>query len=212
MALTLKELPQHGMMVRNILNTYYDATQKDVAEGETWYERAYEMCREYGERYGFRPTQVAGVMAVVSPGMVWDENESAPLRVLNLYSRGIRYEAWAGFSTYPANLKKAQEILDGDFNAISGRKVVPFFGNICGVTDIVTVDRWAIRVALADPKLGKDKIVPSTQKVYDAIADAYKDAARLGEREPCDMQAITWCAYRNRYYGRVREQDMGVYA
>jgi hypothetical protein len=70
-----------------------------------------------------------------------------------------------------------------------------------GATDVVTVDRWSLRVAM-NQFLSTDKIVPSGKKCYNAVSDAYKAAAELANINPCDMQAVTWTVYRNRYNGK----------
>lgn len=191
-------------MAYNILDTYFMATEDDVREGMSWYTNAWSECEYISYLYpAYTPLQVAGVMAVVSPGMVWEENESAPARICELHANGVPPSFWTGFSTYPNNLVKASRILDGDLGAVTGRKVVNFFGNIGGVTDCVTVDRWAIRVALSNPYLSGDMIVPSSQKSYNMLADAYVAAAGLEAINPCDMQAVTWLTLRRMYYGKV---------
>lgn len=199
------DLPTKAKMVHNILSVYFDASEEDVREGMAWYNKAYELCETLAGDYNYSPGKVAGVMAIISPGMTWEENISAPERILNLHNNGIRWEAWAGFSTYPANLQKAQRVLDGDYSAVSGRKVTSFYGNICGAFDAVTVDRWALRIAVGNLHLSGSQIVPGGQKCYNAIADAYRAAADLAGINPCDMQAVTWVAYRRMHNGRVRD-------
>jgi hypothetical protein len=201
MSLRFDELPPQWKMVNNILNVYDSASDADVEEGMNWYNNAYEACDFMAQSFEFAPGQIAGVMAVVSPGMTWDENESAPARICDLYRNGVHWTNWTGFSTYPLNLMKSKRILDGDYSAIKGPKVVSFYGCIMGATDVVTVDRWSLRVAM-NQFLSTDKIVPSGKKCYNAVSDAYKAAAELANINPCDMQAVTWTVYRNRYNGK----------
>ncbi len=204
MAIKMSQLPEFGKMVSNVLKTYYEATEDERSEGMSWYNRAYEICDEVATAYGVKTSQVVGVMAVVSPAMTWDQNEFAPAKICDLYSRGIRWEAWAGFATWGPNRKKAQRILDGDYDAISGNKVTAFYGAIMGATDSVALDRWAIRVLLDNPTLGNDMIVPSGKKCYDYMAEVYKKAAEVVGINPSDIQAVTWTVYRNRYNGKSK--------
>lgn len=210
MALTMNDLPTHKDMVKNILYIYHTTSPDDTSEGIEWYGKAYAECERIASESGFTPDQVASLMAIVSPGMVWDENETAPERIVNLYLEGKPAAEWVGFSTYPANLLKAERILQGDFTALGGRKVKSFHANIMGDVEAVTVDRWAVRVALDDPQVTGDKIVPSGDKVYNAIADAYREVAKLVGLYPPDVQAITWCSFRNQYNGRVKKAKQEV--
>lgn len=203
MALKITDMPSKPKMVANILSTYFAASKNSYDEGMTWYNNAWDVCDYIAHKYDYTTYQIAGVMAVLSPAMVWNTNESAPERACILHREGVRAEAWPGFATYGNNRIKAQRILDGDWSGLSGRKIINFYGNIVGVTDIVTIDRWAIRVALNNPYLGENLITPSSQKAYDFLADAYIIAANMEGINPCDMQAITWVDYRNKFYGRA---------
>lgn len=203
MALTKAHLPEHKDMVKNVLYAWATATPDDFEEGMCWYGKAYYQCETIAQACGFQTEQIVALMAILSPGMVWDENESAPERVVDLYLRGIPATDWTGFSTYPHNLLKCERILQGDFTALGGRKVRSFYNNILGHNDCVTIDRWAIRVALDDHKIGKDLIVPSGEAVYQMLSNAYFEAAHLLGQDVTDVQAVTWCRFRNKYSGKV---------
>lgn len=190
-------------MVENILRVYNDASPEDVLDGMEWYPKALNTCRRLAELTSYDEQQIAGVMAIMSPGMVWDENETAPGRVLDLHMNGVPATEWSGFSTYPHNLFKAESVLNGDLTAVKGSKVTNFYLNILGYDRYVTVDRWACRIALANPKLPGKYSVPSGEKAYNKIADAYKAAAGIADLPNSMVQAITWVSYRRQHYGRA---------
>lgn len=205
MAFTMKEMPDTWDMVRNILKSYYEASPLQVQEGMLWYDEAYVGCWDISESGSgwYDVWQVAGVLATVSPGLNWSDNESMPMRILDLHMRGVPASEWVGFRALKANLLKCERILEGDYTAIKGRKVQNFYSNIMQDTQSVTVDRWAMRIALDNPYLCKQKIIPSGKKVYDAFAEAYQIAAHIAGIQPRQMQAITWVYYRELHSGKT---------
>lgn len=206
MSLKYVELPQHDQMVKNILVNYGKANDEHKSEGMNWYQHALAECQRIVEAtdYWYTIEQVIGIMAVGSPGVNWRENFTIPERMIDLHMREIPTTEWEGFTCYKRNLYKSAAVLDGDYSAIKGRKTVAFFSNISGDGDMVTVDRWAIRVALNDPHIPKEMIAPSSRKCYNAIADAYIEAASLVDIEPRQMQAVCWVQMRHAFGGKVR--------
>ena len=210
MSVNLKNLPKHTKIVENILAVYNEATPEDVLEGMEWYPQARVTCENLASMVDYDVQQIAGVMAILSPGMVWDANKTAPGRVLDLHTNGVPWKEWTGFATYPHNLEKAERVLNGDMSGIKGNKVESFYMNILGYDRFVTVDRWACRIAFGNPKIPGKQSVPSSKKVYNKIAEAYKDAARVADIPNSTIQAITWVSYRRRYNGRVVPQRVDV--
>lgn len=49
-------------------------TEKDYADGLTWYPEARQMIDEMAKTLGIEPWQAAGIMAVLSPSRSWDQN------------------------------------------------------------------------------------------------------------------------------------------
>ncbi len=210
MSLTYSDLPYRHQMVLRLLQAYEDATPEDKYNGMCWYEEAKMNCELLSYETPYTVEQIAGIMATVSPGMVWDENESAPKRILDLHWNGVPSYEWTGFSTYPHNLEKAERIMDEDMSAVKGDKVTNFYKNIMGDTQAVTIDRWMVRVMMDDPFYGtsrggtKDKATMSSSKVYNALADCVREAARLIGINPRELQAIVWTYYRRIHLGRTR--------
>jgi hypothetical protein len=200
------DLPEHKEMVKNILYIFSTASPDDMAEGMNWYANAHEECRRIADKYNIDFTTIVALVSVISPGLMWGGNITMPEKVIDLWERGVPVEDWEGFACWPTNLHKAVRILDGDLTAMNGLKVEAFFANIIGETEPVTIDRWAIRVALDDPHLNGGKIAPSGKQVYNAISDAYREVGRIVYQEAMDVQAVTWCVLRNKYNGKVRKE------
>ena len=101
----------------------------------------------------------------------------------------VRMPNGKGLPGYPANHLKAWRILEGDLEALRGPKVIPFYRNIIGDPDNVTVDVWACRAYD-----GTD--VPGSLRKHRAIADAYRRAAKRAGVCPRDFQAVIWTVVR----------------
>ena len=95
-------------------------------------------------------------------------------------------------------INKAKKILidinkpDEISKVLSGRKTSSFFWNIYDVdkTDVVTVDRHAIKIA------SNTTLDTVSNKRYSLIEKAYIEAGRLLNVKPQIVQSATWLKYR----------------
>jgi len=176
----------------NILAAYDAATAADQAQGLAWYGLAQEFAQTLSLDSSLSVEQCAGVIAAMSPMMSWRSNLDVARRLITHYQHtGLLPDAGYGLRR---NVAKAWAILDGapPLEVLSGPKVRAFYRNIMGDPSAVTVDRWAVRIALADPTHPGTV----TAKGYGVIAEAYRDAADLLEVSARDLQAATWTYYR----------------
>lgn len=206
MALKLVDLPDAREMQKNILYVWSTASPEDMAEGMAWYKTAFNYCENLGIEYQIPTERVVALVSVISPGLIWGGNMTIPEQLIDLHQRNVPVDEWSGFQCWPTNLKKAKAILDGDLSVMRGRKVEAFYANIMGDTEPVTIDRWSIRVAFDDPKVGGQDIAPSGKASYNALADAYRAVAAIVGVDACDVQAVTWTVYRYMYNGRARKE------
>jgi hypothetical protein len=166
--------------VSNIIAMWNRATSEQLAAGRAWYSVARDIASIIGNgdvRLG------SGLIAALSPMTQWS------LNVRN----AAAIAAGEPVGTLSDSLVKATRILSGeDFSTVlpAGSKTWNFAHNITGESDHVTVDRWAIRIALG---WDKNKLKDAQ---YVILADAYrKAAAEIGETAST-VQAVTWCAIR----------------
>jgi hypothetical protein len=206
MSLKMVDLPDHKTMVKNVLYVYSTASPDDMSEGMNWYSEAFNYCKRVSEDYGIDIDRVVALVSVISPGLIWGGNLTIPEKIIDLWQRGVPVHEWQGFQCWPKNLEKAETILNGDLSVMNGPKVNAFFRNIKGETEPVTIDRWSIRVAMDDPKLGGGQIEPSGKQVYEALVNVYKEVGEIVGQEACDVQAVTWTVYRYMYNGRARKE------
>lgn len=168
----------------NIRAAWDAATPDDLAKGLAWYANA----RREGRSLGVTLHRGVGVIAALSPLQGWDTNIKLAHNLAAVHAAGMPCpDSGYGFKR---NTQKAWAILNGakPLDILSGPKVRSFYRNILGCADSVTVDRWAVRIALGDPKA--DGLVPSGQ--YDEMADAFRRVASELGITARDLQAATW--------------------
>lgn len=209
MALNFNRLPEFWVMLNNLLNHYANSSGDDKFNGVNFYPNAYNVCKTVADSTAYEVHQIAAVMAVVSPGLIWDGNEVAPKVLADLHWNGVPGDQWRefGLGAYPTNLLKAERILDEEMDALRGPKTTNFYLNIMGDYEAVTVDRWMVRAMLNDPFVHKNDMAPSNYDVYQYMASVVEEAARLVQLPPAHMQAIVWHYYRGLFNGRVRRAD-----
>lgn len=168
-------------IIRRILRTFDRASAADIEAGARWYDEAGELAATLATKHDHSVETVAAVISALSPRTTWARNVAGTLELLatgELYPGIIR-----------ANYDRAMAVLNGV--ELNGPKTRNFAANIAGDRESVTVDVWAMRVADLDENLLGRK------GAYDAVADAYRAAARRRGVDPATMQATTWIVARN---------------
>lgn len=190
-------MPDVKIHTRNITRVFRETTTDDRLSGLSWYATAREVAATLDPA---NPARGAAVLAVLSPRLSWRKNVEAAA------------DAYAGrrIRTLGRNADKARELLAGSDpdDVVSGPKTRAFWRTIVDPTDprTVVVDRHAIDVAagrvLDDATRGR---VLGRKGAYDAVADAYRRAARIVSREtgqdwsPAAVQAATWVYWRREH-------------
>ena len=178
--------PTRRTMVRRIEAIYAQATPQEVDEGMYWYAKAHAIARSLDPD----PAIGAGIIAALSPQLSWGNNVKAAKALV----AGIRPTR-----PLPASIAKAERIHGGEAPAavLGGKKVTAFYANILDPQDAltVTIDRHAVALATGwSPMEGT--LLLGRKGGYEAVADAYRHAARRLGILPSQVQAITWCAWR----------------
>lgn len=186
--------------VRRISATLAKATPSDVAAGLTWYGDAGNTVQAIADATGLTRGHAAAIIAQLSPRTTWQRNKSAAWHVAS----GQDGNPVGAMSANVARARVAMAQRDGAraLATVKGPKVASFARNILGDTDAVTIDVWAARVALA-PNWQRGAAKAEFERtlgragVYDALAMAYRAAARAAGLEPSAAQAIAWVVVRN---------------
>jgi hypothetical protein len=181
-----------------LVKTYESASEDVRLAGASWYTvKAATLAATVAEECRISFEEAAAIVAVCSPRTRWGVQTDYTVAMVNHLLDGGAVETAPRASLYFAGIEKAQRILAGDFEAVHGPKVEPFYRNICGDGTVVTLDVWAIRAALGNTKLGEDAINPWTKGRKRMLLDAayHRAAGRIGECVAA-VQAVVWVVIR----------------
>lgn len=174
-------------IIRRIIRTFDSATPSDIEAGAQWYDQAGALAATLSASIG-DVDRAACLIAALSPRTTWTRNVAGAVAMATY---GATYEPEGHIGT---NVARAARVLDSvdPYAALgNGPKVAAFARNIAGDRESVTVDVWACRVAdLDETLLGR-------RGAYEAVASAYRAAARRRGVDPATMQATTWVVARN---------------
>jgi len=182
----------------NIEAAWAASTDADLAEGLDWYRKA----RGEGRKLGRTLHRGVGVIAALSPMTAWDTNIEQANKLAAVHAAGEPMPT-EGYG-FTRNTVKAWRILEGErpLDVLGGDKVRSFYRNMLGCDHSVTIDRWAVRIALGDPR--HSGAVPSGQ--YEAMANAFRAVAARLDIGAHQLQAATWVWIR-REHGRTAPRD-----
>lgn len=168
-----------------IMRTYAKASEDDILAGKCWYDEARHVARELADEASLSITATAAVIAHLSPRCPWERNiDMARELVRTGDTKGLR-----------SNIDKARAamVADDPWSTFGkGPKTRAFAANIMGDDYAVTVDVWAARIA----GVTEDEL--KRVGVYEAVAHAYRLAAKRVGISPAQMQATTWCVIRGK--------------
>lgn len=173
-------------ITRRILATFDRATASDLESGARWYDEAGDLAASLASDAGSLE-HAATVIAHLSPRTPWARNVAGAVSLIRHGEKGN--------GTMDALYQRAVSSLDYEdpFESFgSGApKTAAFARNIAGDREVVTVDVWALRVA------SLDETAIGRKGAYEAVAHAYRLAARRRGVDPATMQATTWVVARN---------------
>lgn len=175
-------------VVSRILRTFDAATASDIESGARWYDEAGTLAENLGAVHFDGDTlRAAAVLSAFSPRTTWSRNVAGAAALLSSGPDAAR-----AVGCIAANVDRAVNVIAHGLDGIgNGPKTKAFALNIAGDREAVTVDVWACRVA------DLDETLLSRVGAYDAIAHAYRLAARRRGVDPATMQATTWIVARN---------------
>lgn len=193
-----------------ILRVFRSANAEEIARGVGWYQAAHAEAKDIAETYGIGIATASGIIAALSPQVSWGFNLQWAREVASgmLENRGLHMSH-----------SRALAILHTDggdpLDILGGPKVRAFYMCIltAGFTDAVCIDRHAYDLMTGV----RGSHVSLTAKRSRSAQQSYRDAARrlqaTGEANvtAAQLQAITWVAWRARYWapGAFDPDDRG---
>jgi hypothetical protein len=179
-------ISDHREMTRRLLRFFRQASPEQIAQGLSWYDRAYTDCERIGWLHGYTVTQTAVTVAHLSPRMHWADNLALAEAVL----AGKPKPEWS--LTERWDKARAALLAEDPLATFSprARKTFHFARAILGDPNAVPVDTWMERV------LGLREGATRTRAGYNASLSAIDRGARIEGLTPRDLQAVTWVVYR----------------
>lgn len=177
-----------GVIISRIMATWSKATRSDVEAGATWYLEAEGIIDRLSAQTGHSREKVAAVLAHLSPRTTWSRTVAGATSLL------LSGQAPGCMG---ANIDRARLALASDhpLGTLNGPKTARFARNMLGDHQAVTIDVWALRVALGDTDT--DGTVLRVGGLYDALEQCFQAAARRAGVTAATMQATTWIVARN---------------
>jgi hypothetical protein len=179
-------------MVERIISTFRRATPTDIEAGTRWYDDGGTIVDELAVRANVTRERVAAVMAHLSPQTRWAST------MAGTYSLILTGAVSPGHMV--KNTERAISALKSDdpLGTLNGPKTRRFAANLLGDREAVTVDVWALRVALGPTSTVDIKRTNLARGGRNAAVEAaYRAAARELGVEPATAQAVTWIVARN---------------
>lgn len=182
--------------VSNVLAVYNGASAHAMREGLSWYLDAHNFARVLAGTNGFVSREnvscAAGIIAALSPMNGWENNKR---KAAQLIAQGNG----EGCGLY-RNVEKAVRIYNGEspLDVLGGDKVRAFYATILDPTADIdpVIDRHAFDIAVGERTDEKRRGILSRKGVYSEFAAVYREAARIVGIGPCQIQAISWVAWR----------------
>lgn len=176
------------------------ASDDMINNGHRWYADGQAIVADIADRAGISVERAAVIVAHLSPRTRWS------LNIAGAYQLAIQRQADGCMGN---NVARALVALDADdpwstFGP-TAHKTHRFARNLLGDCSVVTVDTWAVRVAMGrgwgvrgrtDRTDDLDRLIVRPG-IYAAIERAYLNAGRHAGLPGPVIQAITWIVARN---------------
>ena len=190
--------------VENILAIYREATPDEREFGLQWYRKANGVAKDFAELYGLRVSQVAAIIAALSPNCSWTRNVIDARNLIFAYAHRQNLLK-VTVTSYPLNKMKAIKILNGvrPLSVLRGPKVRSFYKCIMYPEKAlaVCVDFHSVNIARGVYETMQQS-KPIKPKTYAYYAECYRAAAQKLNLAPHDLQATVWVTWRRMHVTR----------
>lgn len=180
-------------LTRRITSEYRNATQAQITAGREWYPTAHSIARDMADSYGLTIVQTSGIISALSPITAWTDNVRRAWQALADHAEhGTVSRGHTAHSLANVNMILRGEDPD---TVLRGNKTNAFYHAIrsAGTVGHAVVDRHAWNMLL-----GTVGANPPTDKQYRTAADLFQRAADILDAPVHTVQAVTWCAWRDR--------------
>lgn len=180
-------------LTRRITTEYRNATTPQITAGEEWYPTAHSIAADMANHYGLTIDQTSGVISALSPITAWGDNIRRAWNALADYAEyGTVSRGHTAHSIANVNMILRGEDPD---TVLRGNKTNAFYRAIltAGTAGNAVVDRHAWNMLL-----GTVGANAPTDKQYRTAVVMFDRASHILQVPVHTVQAITWCAWRDR--------------
>lgn len=183
--------------VKNILRVLDKAGDIEINEGRVAYFNYRAVCSGLGEYYGYPLPLTIAVFAALSPNCDYYNNLRSAATVLNAHRIGLP-RSKVKVASYNHCRDRAFTYLDGVsfLDTVKGKKIRSFYKNILNPIDPlpVTIDGHALNIWRNERRGLKDSLIKP--RLYDEIAEDYREVSRKVGLIANQVQCITWLAWK----------------
>ncbi len=183
--------------VKNVLRVLDKAGEAEINEGRVAYTNYRAVLTGIGEFYGYPLPLVIAVFAALSPNCDYYNNLRSAATVINAHKLAIPRDR-VKVASYNHCRDRAFTYLDGVgfLDTVKGKKIRSFYQNILNPLDPypVTIDGHALNIWRGERRGLKDSLIKP--KMYDEIADDYREVSQRIGLIPNQTQAITWLTWK----------------
>ncbi len=199
--------------VKNILDVLDKAAPTDIDEGRLAYQRYHKVCRDIANYYRYTLPEVISVFAATSPNTDYLKNLRSAVSVIYGHSKGIPVEK-IRVATYGHCRNRAYQYLTGEadfLTKVKGKKILSFYMNILNPMDgyAVTIDGHAFNIWRNIKAPLKGAGIPA--RLYNEIAEDYREVSRRVGLLPNQVQAITWFTWKRLHNVFYQSPQLGLY-
>lgn len=190
-------LPDDATAIGRIMLVYAQGRPEEVDAGIGWYQLAHEHCLGLVDEFGRSLEVTAGVVAVLSPRLQWDDNLRRAREVLG-GNRGRGLGRSLDDAEALMQGRTIEEVLFDE--ARINFKVRAFFDNLVDPdgSQRVTIDRhiWSM---IFDARGMRDDHVPTKEAHYRHAEGLFRQSANILGMRPLELQAICWVIWRRKF-------------
>jgi hypothetical protein len=188
--------------VAHVFRAWQQATPQEKALGARWYLDAHNYARTLASIHGRSVSDVAAIIAALSPSVSWEANARGAAELLDTGDI-------ARYGGYKANLRKALRIIAGETPdaVLGGFKVRAFWALIRdgGNHTDICIDTHAANLAAGKTQGSHEVAIRvDTYRQYEDVARAYRAVAWRVRKAPHVVQATCWLVQKRRVVARER--------
>ena len=183
---------------KNIIKIFESATEEEYTAGLNWFNGARDIANKMAIDFNIPIKKVAAIISILSPAVKWESNILDARNLLQGWSENKQDAVkTTGYGHNKAKAIRVLEYKDDNFKfpiSAGSFKTLCFYENIVDPSSLrATIDRHAAKVYYGAKRSGRINL---SGKKYLMIEKSFINTSEYLNLLPCQLQAITWVAYK----------------